>query len=117
MAALAHRCAVGRRPRRLPERACWPDRQAEGAPKRLLYIGIAIVAFFLILAIFAPLIAPYGFDQVESRRRPLPQAGRRPPRSHLFGTTVQSTDVLSRVDLGRAHGDRGRGPGGHLLAR
>ena len=26
--------------------------------------GVAIVAFFVILAIFAPLIAPYGFDQV-----------------------------------------------------
>jgi peptide/nickel transport system permease protein len=74
-------------------------RQAEGAPKRLLYIGTAIVALFLILAIFAPLIAPYGFDQVESHGvRFAKQAS--PTWSHPFGTTVQSTDVLSRVIWG-----------------
>jgi peptide/nickel transport system permease protein len=74
-------------------------RQAEGAPKRLLYIGTAIVAVFLILAIFAPVIAPYGFDQVESHGvRFAKQAS--PTWSHPFGTTVQSTDVLSRVIWG-----------------
>ena len=74
-------------------------RQAEGAPKRLLYIGTAIVALFLILAIFAPQIAPYGFDQVESHGVRFPKQA--PPSwSHPFGTTVQSTDVLSRVIWG-----------------
>jgi peptide/nickel transport system permease protein len=74
-------------------------RQAEGAPKRLLYTGTAIVGLFLILAIFAPLIAPYGFDQVESDGvRFAKQAA--PTWSHPFGTTVQSTDVLSRVIWG-----------------
>jgi peptide/nickel transport system permease protein len=74
-------------------------RQAEGTPKRLLYSGTAIVIFFLVLAIFAPLIAPYGFDQVESGGvRFAKQAA--PTWSHPFGTTVQSTDVLSRVIWG-----------------
>jgi peptide/nickel transport system permease protein len=74
-------------------------RQAEGAPKRLLYAGTAIVGLFLILAIFAPLIAPYGFDQVDSGgARFAKQAA--PTWSHPFGTTVQSTDVLSRVIWG-----------------
>jgi peptide/nickel transport system permease protein len=74
-------------------------RQTEGTPKWLLYIGLAIVAVFLILAIFAPLIAPYGFDQVEAHgARFAKQAA--PSGSHLFGTTVQSTDVLSRVIWG-----------------
>ena len=74
-------------------------RQAEGAPKRLLYAGTAIVALFVILAIFAPLIAPYGFDQVESNGVHFAKQAS-PTWSHPFGTTVQSTDVLSRVIWG-----------------
>jgi peptide/nickel transport system permease protein len=74
-------------------------RSAEKAPKRLLYAGVIIVSVFLILAIFAPLIAPYSFDQVDSDGvRFAKQAN--PDWHHLFGTTVQSTDVLSRVIWG-----------------
>ena len=51
------------------------------------------------LAIFAPLLAPYGFDQVTADGVRFPKQA--PPSSeHLFGTTVQSTDVLSRVIWG-----------------
>src|ERR687888_203584 len=73
--------------------------QAEGTPRRLLYAGTAIVAVFLVLAVFAPLLAPYGFHQVESDgARFAKQAA--PTGSHPFGTTVQATDVLSRVIWG-----------------
>jgi peptide/nickel transport system permease protein len=74
-------------------------RQARGVPKWMLYTGIAIVLLFVVLAVFAPLIAPYGFDQVDSNgvRFAKQQA---PSSAHLFGTTVQSTDVLSRVIWG-----------------
>lgn len=74
-------------------------RAARGVPKWILYSGIAIVAFFVILAIFAPLIAPYGFDQVQSGAVRFPKQAA-PSGAHLFGTTVQSTDVLSRVIFG-----------------
>jgi peptide/nickel transport system permease protein len=88
------------RARRLPgTRLLAQIRQAEGAPKRLLYIGTAIVALFLFLAIFAPLIAPYGFDQVDADGTRFAKQGS-PSSAHLFGTTVQSTDVLSRVIWG-----------------
>jgi peptide/nickel transport system permease protein len=74
-------------------------RSAHGTPKALLYTGAGIVALFVILAIFAPLIAPYDLDQVESGGTRFPkQEG--PSSTHLFGTTVQSTDVLSRVIWG-----------------
>jgi peptide/nickel transport system permease protein len=74
-------------------------RRARGTPKWLLYSGLAIVAVFVVLAVFAPLIAPYGFDQVDSGGvRFAKQAS--PSSAHLFGTTVQSTDVLSRVIWG-----------------
>jgi peptide/nickel transport system permease protein len=73
--------------------------QARGVPKWILYAGIGIVAVFVIFAIFAPQIAPYGFDQVTSGGTRFPQQG--PPSStHPLGTTVMSTDVLSRVIWG-----------------
>jgi peptide/nickel transport system permease protein len=74
-------------------------RRAEGTPKLLLYAGTAIVVLFIILAVFAPLISPYGFDQVESGDVRFPKQAS-PSGDHLFGTTVQSTDVLSRVIWG-----------------
>jgi peptide/nickel transport system permease protein len=83
---------------RLP-RALQPIAEARGAPRRILFSGLAIVGFFLVLAVFAPLIAPYGFDQVSADGvRFAKQAA--PDSQHLFGTTVQSTDVLSRVIWG-----------------
>ena len=43
-----------------------PVSEARGLTRWILFTGIVLVAFFLVLAIFAPLIAPYGFDQVEA---------------------------------------------------
>src|SRR3954470_14429553 len=74
-------------------------RAAEGTPKRLLYAGTVIVLVFVVLAIFAPLIAPYGFAQVESDGVHFVKQSA-PSAEHLLGTTVQSTDVLSRVIWG-----------------
>jgi peptide/nickel transport system permease protein len=83
---------------RLP-RVLQPIGEARGTPRWILYSGLAIVFFFVALAIFAPLIAPYGFDQVTADGvRFEKQAS--PDSEHLFGTTVQSTDVLSRVVWG-----------------
>ena len=73
--------------------------EARGVPRWILYVGIAIVVFFVVLAIFAPLIAPYGFDQVSADGTRFPKQTA-PSSEHLFGTTVQSTDVLSRVIWG-----------------
>jgi peptide/nickel transport system permease protein len=50
-------------------------RNARGQPKWLLYTGVGIVVFFVILAVFAPLIAPYGFDQVSSGGVRFPKQG------------------------------------------
>jgi peptide/nickel transport system permease protein len=83
---------------RLP-RFLRPIREARGTPRWILYAGIGIVLFFVILAVFAPVIAPYGFDQVDSGGVRFPKQGS-PDGTNLFGTTVQSTDVLSRVIWG-----------------
>src|SRR4051812_34299707 len=74
-------------------------RAARGVPKWILYSGIAIVLLFVILAIFAPLIAPYGFADSSSGGVDFPKQAA-PSGSHPFRTTVQSTDVLSRVIWG-----------------
>lgn len=80
-------------------RALQPIGEARGTPRWILFVGLGIVAFFVILAVFAPLIAPYGFDQVQSDGVRFPKQGS-PDSTNLFGTTVQSTDVLSRVVWG-----------------
>jgi peptide/nickel transport system permease protein len=72
---------------------------ARGVPRWILFTGLGLVALFVVLAVFAPLIAPYGFDQVTTDGARFPKQGS-PDSSHLFGTTVQSTDVLSRVVWG-----------------
>ena len=74
-------------------------REARGVPKWILYTGAAIVALFVLLAVFAPLIAPYGIDQVTADGTRFPKQGE-PSGENLFGTTVQSTDVFSRVVWG-----------------
>ena len=74
-------------------------RGARGVPKWILYSGVGIVVFFAILAIFAPLIAPYGFADSSSGGTNFPKQAA-PSGAHPFGTTVQATDVLSRVIWG-----------------
>lgn len=58
-------------------------------------IGTTITAIFLILAIFGPLIAPYGENEI------IASAARQPPSpQHWFGTDNLGRDVFSRVVLG-----------------
>lgn len=83
---------------RLP-RSLRPLAQARGAPRWILIAGVAIVLLFAVLAIFAPLIAPYGFDQVSADGARFAKQAH-PDSQNLLGTTVQSTDVLSRVIWG-----------------
>jgi len=76
-----------------------PIVHAHGMPRWLLWAGILITGFFVVLAVFAPLIAPYGFDQYRGDEGRFPKQGP-PSAQHWFGTTVQSLDVLSRVVFG-----------------
>ncbi|HZC31151.1 MAG TPA: ABC transporter permease [Gaiellaceae bacterium] len=80
-------------------RAFAPIAEARGFARAMLWIGVAITLFFIALAIFAPLISPYGFDQYQSGHTRFAQLAH-PSSHHWFGTTVQSTDVLSRIVWG-----------------
>jgi oligopeptide/dipeptide ABC transporter ATP-binding protein len=72
---------------------------ARGLPRVLFWVGLSLTGIFAVLAIFAPLIAPYGFNQYSANGHRFPQQGH-PSMTHLLGTTVQSDDVLSRVIWG-----------------
>ncbi len=75
--------------------------QTGGVQRAMLIAGSVIFGFFVILAVFAPWIAPYGFNDVTNSagvRFPRLQA---PSASHWFGTTNgQGADVLSQVVYG-----------------
>lgn len=76
-----------------------PVLQAQGIPKWILWVGVGMTVFFAILAIFAPLISRYSFDQYQANGVPFPKQA--PPSwAHWFGTTVQQTDVYARVVYG-----------------
>ena len=64
-------------PRRLRllglRRAVAPIREARGFAQVIVYVGAAITLFFILLAIFAPLISPYDFDQYQSGGKRFPQ--------------------------------------------
>jgi peptide/nickel transport system permease protein len=62
---------------------------------RLTYIGLAIAAVVIFVAIFAPWISPFDpFEQELSRRLLEPSA------QHWFGTDLLGRDVFSRVLYG-----------------
>nr|WP_296774454.1 ABC transporter permease [Rhodococcus sp. (in: high G+C Gram-positive bacteria)] len=74
-------------------------RSTSGVQRATLIVGLVLMAMFLLAAVFAPLLAPYGFSQTsndsgEFARQAAPSA------QHLFGTSVRGEDVLSRVIYG-----------------
>lgn len=62
---------------------------------RLALFGLGIVIFFVLLAIFAPLIAPYGYKEINLTQRLVS-----PSANHWFGTDDFGRDILSRVIYG-----------------
>jgi peptide/nickel transport system permease protein len=77
-----------------------PLRDARGAPRWIVWAGVVITLFFIVMALTAQWIAPYQFDQYrDSAGHRFPKQGH-PSSEHWFGTNVQSTDVLSRIIFG-----------------
>jgi len=74
-------------------------RSTHGLQRTTLVLGLVLVAGFILVALFAPLLARYGFaqtsaDGVEFVRQQAPSA------QHWFGTSVRGEDVYSRVIYG-----------------
>ncbi|GAA4171939.1 ABC transporter permease [Gryllotalpicola koreensis] len=88
----------------LKRRGAWLDRmpiakqvrQSVGVQRFMLVTGIVITAVFVLVAIFAPLLAPYGFAQLRDANGIFPRQAA-PSAAHPWGTTVAGYDVLSRT--------------------
>jgi peptide/nickel transport system permease protein len=61
----------------------------------LAAVGGSLVVAWIVVAIAAPLLAPYGPDVVQIARRLQPPSG-----EHWFGTDTLGRDILSRVLYG-----------------
>jgi peptide/nickel transport system permease protein len=62
---------------------------------RLALFGAAVMSIFILMAVFAPFIAPYDPLQQELTEKFAP-----PSRAHLFGQDELGRDILSRVIYG-----------------
>jgi peptide/nickel transport system permease protein len=80
-------------------RAFGPVAEARGMARAMLWVGAGITLAFVLIALLAPLIAPYDFDTFRADGQRFPQLAA-PSSDHLMGTNVQSTDVLSRLIWG-----------------
>ncbi len=81
----------------------WPIirdlRASVGLQRGMLVTGLVLVTVFVLMAAFAPLIAPYSYNAISG---PDGDFGSRmaPSMAHPFGTTIAGYDVLSRVIWG-----------------
>lgn len=81
----------------------WPIvrdvRNSVGLQRGMLIAGLVLVVVFVLMAAFAPWIAPYSYNAISG---PDGDFGSRqaPSAAHPFGTTIAGYDVLSRVIWG-----------------
>jgi len=62
---------------------------------RLAMVGLVIIVLMALIAIFAPYIMPYGYDEMD-----LVNAMKGPTKEHWFGTDDFGRDILSRIMYG-----------------
>jgi peptide/nickel transport system permease protein len=76
-----------------------PFTDTVGLARWMLVIGVVLTAGFVLCALFAPWLAPYGFAQSAADGARFPKAGA-PSGEHWFGTDRLFFDVFSRVVWG-----------------
>lgn len=76
-----------------------PFTDTVGLARWMLVIGVVLTAGFVLCALFAPWLAPYGFAQSAADGARFPKAGA-PSGEHWFGTDRLFFDVFSRVIWG-----------------
>jgi ABC-type dipeptide/oligopeptide/nickel transport system permease subunit len=77
-------------------RSRWADVRRTFVSNRLALFGLVIIAIFVVMAIFAPLLAPY--DPVRDQALPERFAG--PSVEHPLGQDELGRDILSRIIFG-----------------
>lgn len=99
-AGTSPRVGVRRRLRRIVRGLARPYRDSHGVGRFMLVTGTVLAAIMVLTAVFAPLIAPFGFAQVADADGQRFGNHVEPGPEHLFGTTTQGFDVFSRVVWG-----------------
>lgn len=77
-----------------------PFRATSGLARWILLSGLAITAVFVVAALLAPWLAPYGFAQMADHGVDFPQLATPGSPGHPFGTSRQFYDIASRVIWG-----------------
>ncbi|MNC24904.1 Glutathione transport system permease protein GsiD [compost metagenome] len=73
----------------------WRDAWKSFRKNKTAMLGLCIIVFFVLIALLAPLIAPYGFKEQELvNRLKAPSAG------HWFGTDDLGRDMFTRIIYG-----------------
>ena len=73
----------------------WNDAYRRLVQNKAAMIGGMILVFFILCAIFAPIIAPYSYSYQD-----LDLGASKPSWDHLLGTDVMGRDLLSRILYG-----------------
>jgi oligopeptide transport system permease protein len=73
----------------------WNDAYRRLVQNKAAMIGGMVLVFFILCAIFAPLIAPYSYSYQD-----LDLGASKPSWDHLLGTDVMGRDLLSRILYG-----------------
>lgn len=76
-----------------------PFTETSGLARWMLVVGLVITALFVVFAVFAPWIAPYGFAQSAAHGVDFPKLAH-PGGDHWFGTDRLLFDVYSRTIWG-----------------
>jgi len=71
----------------------------KGLARYMFWAGLAITLVFVVCALFAPWVAPYGFAQTRANGVDFPKLGPAGP-GHLLGTNDQFYDIESRLIWG-----------------
>ena len=74
-------------------------RKSVGLQRGMLLTGLVLTGLFLLTAVLAPVIAPFGYAQLSDASGTFP-AQQAPGGRHFLGTTVGGYDVFSRVIWG-----------------
>lgn len=76
-----------------------PFRTTSGLARWILVAGLVLTGLFVVAAVLAPWLAPYGFSQFSADGQRFPKMA--PPSSHHWlGTNDQFYDIVSRVIWG-----------------
>lgn len=78
-----------------PARSLWGDALHRLMANRLAIVGATVILIITVLAVFAPLVARYGYQEIFPG-----QTIADPSLKHPFGTNLAAQDTLSRVLYG-----------------